>query len=785
MFQGATAFNQDISQWDVSSVTSMVGMFQGATAFNQDISTWDVSSVAYMNGMFYQATAFNQDIGNWDVASVTSMNSMFYQATAFNQNISNWDVASITSMAFMFYQATAFNQDIGNWDVASVINMNSMFSGATAFNQNIGSWDMASVIGMNGMFQGATAFNQDISQWDVSSVTSMVGMFQGATAFNQDISTWDVSKATMMFWIFKDSGISRTNYDKILIAWDAAGYTNKLLLDASPLIYCDGQAARTNLIAKGWKIYGDTFDCTDFIKPIVVVSGNVSDQTPTATTLHGTINPSYKAPTLAQFEISTDPAFATFVVLALDASSIGSGNSPVAVQAVFTPIVVGQVYYYRLRAADETRSTVSDVRSFVNRGFPPIILSKDVATGEDCAPFKHEIVTFDYDQDENPIVSLVSAPSWITLSPSNGHSYLTANPTQEQTGVFPVVIQVKSGADVVSQTITITIKDLNHAPVFTSEAPSLGIIMRKGQSHSFTFSAKDCDGDAVTFRPVSFPTWFAATSSTATSNIAIASYTGIPQEMGNFMIKMIATDGKAEASQAYSLQTTAQYIPLIVSTPPVAVEAAETFVYDLKAESDDGDLMIFVMEQAPEWLKLVCDDTQKWQCKSTSKAQLIGTPSAQDLAQNALVKIMILDDTPYSNLRSCQVFTFGTENGKSVVKDLKQTNCGTESLKENEGTEAATLKLSAPLITSVVMDNYPNPFNPSTNFTLALPTDQHVQISVYDLTGRKVATLHNGTLAGQITHTFTFNGSQLASGKYLVRVQGDDFANTKLITLMK
>ena len=79
---------------------------------------------------------------------------------------------------------------------------------------------------------------------------------------------------------------------------------------------------------------------------------------------------------------------------------------------------------------------------------------------------------------------------------------------------------------------------------------------------------------------------------------------------------------------------------------------------------------------------------------------------------------------------------------------------------------------------------YPNPFNPVTAFTLALPDAAHVDAYAYDLMGRRVAALHNGTLtAGQ--HTLRFNASDLPSGTYLIRVVADESAATSRATLVK
>lgn len=80
--------------------------------------------------------------------------------------------------------------------------------------------------------------------------------------------------------------------------------------------------------------------------------------------------------------------------------------------------------------------------------------------------------------------------------------------------------------------------------------------------------------------------------------------------------------------------------------------------------------------------------------------------------------------------------------------------------------------------------NYPNPFNPSTKFNFELPVDANVELKIYDINGREVATLINESKqAGYYTEVF--NGSGLASGIYFAKLVAGSFVDVKKITLVK
>jgi len=85
--------------------------------------------------------------------------------------------------------------------------------------------------------------------------------------------------------------------------------------------------------------------------------------------------------------------------------------------------------------------------------------------------------------------------------------------------------------------------------------------------------------------------------------------------------------------------------------------------------------------------------------------------------------------------------------------------------------------------------NAPNPFRGQTTVEFALPERSRVTMSIYDMMGRKVATLVDGVRSGG-PHSVSWNGQSdggqsLASGVYLLRMQADGQSETQRLTIVR
>ncbi len=85
----------------------------------------------------------------------------------------------------------------------------------------------------------------------------------------------------------------------------------------------------------------------------------------------------------------------------------------------------------------------------------------------------------------------------------------------------------------------------------------------------------------------------------------------------------------------------------------------------------------------------------------------------------------------------------------------------------------------------VVEPVYPNPFNPLAQFRFAVQRSQQVRVDLYDVLGRQVRVLYEGTPQVGQMQTVPIDGSNLSSGMYLVRVAGQSFVKTQTVTLLK
>jgi len=142
--------------------------------------------------------------------------------------------------------------------------------------------------------------------------------------------------------------------------------------------------------------------------------------------------------------------------------------------------------------------------------------------------------------------------------------------------------------------------------------------------------------------------------------------------------------------------------------------------------------------------------------------------------------IEFLRDENTTNTMGQQLYDAWLAQGKNPPELMAQVRESVE----------ITATAANPVLPTVVMlaPNHPNPFGSSTTFSYSLPKTAKVELNVYDLRGRRVRTLRNETQdPGRYVVQWDgrdFNGKNLASGVYLLRLRANEQIRTQRVTLM-
>lgn len=220
------------------------------------------------------------------------------------------------------------------------------------------------------------------------------------------------------------------------------------------------------------------------------------------------------------------------------------------------------------------------------------------------------------DADGNPLTyAITNRPVWASFNTSTGA--LSGTPDASNIGTFAnVLISVSDGRVAASlPAFTIVVADVpNAAPTISGTPPTTVMV---STAYSFTPSASDPDGDALTYSIANKPSW--ATFSTSNGRVS-----GTPgaTNLGTFAnITISVKDSKGGQAAlppfAVNVQDTPNQAPTIGGTPASSVTAGSAYSFTPSATDPDNDTLGYTIQSKPAWAAF-----------NTSTGRLSGTPTS-------------------------------------------------------------------------------------------------------------------------------------------------------------
>jgi hypothetical protein len=292
---------------------------------------------------------------------------------------------------------------------------------------------------------------------------------------------------------------------------------------------------------------------------------------------------------------------------------------------------------------------------------PPVISGTPSTTATVGTPYQFQPSA--YDPEGMPVTFKISnMPAWATFNTTTG--LLAGTPTMPGL-TMAITISASDGKKQSSlNSFTIDVKSVapvNHAPTI-SGTPATSV--EAGKPYSFTPSASDADGDALSFSIANKPSWATFDTTTGTLN-------GTPTTAGSYAnVTISVSDGKASASlSAFTISVTSPPVnraPTISGTPVTSAEADRPYSFRPTASDPDGDALSFSISNKPSWATF-----------DSTTGTLYGTPTAANVGSYPNVVIRVSDGALTSSLAAFAI-TVAAAPTKSVTLNWSAPTSNTD-----------------------------------------------------------------------------------------------------------
>jgi hypothetical protein len=249
--------------------------------------------------------------------------------------------------------------------------------------------------------------------------------------------------------------------------------------------------------------------------------------------------------------------------------------------------------------------------------------------------------------------SIANAPTWATFNTSTGQ--LSGTPHSSAAGTWGnILISVSDGnasASLPAFSIQVQAPAVD-VPSISGNPPTHIVA---GNAYSFTPTASDPDGAALTFSVSNLPSW-------ASFNASSGQLSGTPTDAsaGTYSdIVVSVSNGTASASlAAFSIQVETPTVPppVISGSPATSVVTGSAYAFTPSATDPSGNALTFSVLNLPSWANF-----------SSSTGELWGTPTSANVGTYSNIVISVSDGLASASLAPFSIAVSGPASGNATV----------------------------------------------------------------------------------------------------------------------